>query len=63
MSYINTVSIGNFILKGIICTIIAGLIYYLCYRKTEAFEYIKVNFINKIIKKINVWGKRVWKKI
>lgn len=57
VSYINTVSIGNFILKGIICTIIAGLTYYLCYRKTEAFDYLKVNIVNKIIKKINMRGK------
>ena len=53
-SPIKYVNIGTFLLKGIICAIIAGTVYYLCYRKTEAFDYLKVNIIDKILGKFNI---------
>ena len=53
-SPIKSVNIATFTLKGIICVIIAGITYYLCYRKTHAFEYLKVNIIDKIIRKFNI---------
>ncbi len=62
-SYIKDINVGTFILKGIICAIVAGIIYYLCYRKTEAYGYLKDNIIDKIIKKFNIKEKRLWKKI
>ncbi len=55
-NYINIVNIVTFILKGIICLIIASIIYYFCYRKTEAFNYLKINIIDKFKEKLKSKG-------
>lgn len=52
--YINIINVGTFILKGIICFIISSIIYFLCYRKTDEFSYLKINIIDKMIKKLKL---------
>lgn len=53
---INSINIGTFVLKGIICTSIAVITYYLCYRKTEAFNYLKIN-LKKGLSKNRIFNK------
>lgn len=50
--WISEVTLGGFIVKILVCCLIPNVLFYAFLRKTPEFNYIKENYINRIIKHI-----------